>query len=448
MGTVAISVEFTAGTAATLSVTVADTTDYTMNSTISPMTANFDKKTTAQADVATTVTFGKNANNTDATVTAVKVGGATLTAGTDYTLVGNTLTIKKEYLATKSVGSVAVSVEFSAGIAATLSVTVSDTTDYTTNSTVSPTMANFDKKTDSQVDVTTAIIFGKNADNTNATVTAVKVGGATLTAGTDYTLVGNILTIKKEYLATKAVGSVEVSVEFSAGTAATLTVTVSDTTIVPMSITSKTITNYDFSTVYATQAKLVSKPVTVGDFTGNRKDFTIVVGGERIPIYINWALSTDFPRGAAMGSVVESHIQDYFFQKYGINGFAIRTVSAYGFDETFEISTFQTGSTASFTLEGADSAYFFEQTSAQGTNDNTTKNRTFTISDGTKTVTIIFEYEYMDMDDLVSDINYYLNNAGVAVTAEKVNTSQFKLTSTGGTGELIIDGVNKADFFE
>ncbi|OZI13465.1 hypothetical protein CEW92_01125 [Bacillaceae bacterium SAS-127] len=225
----------------------------------------------------------------------------------------------------------------------------------------------------------------------------------------------------------------------------TFTVTV---TSAPESITSKSIMNLDFSTVQATQAKLVSKPVTVGDFTGNRKDFTIVIEGERIPIYVYWALSTDFPKGAAMGSVVESHIQDYFYQKYGVNGFSIRTVAAFGFDDTFQISTFQPGSASSFTLEGKDWSYFFEQSSAQGMDTDTSKNRTFTISDGTNGATIQLTSKFATIDELVNRINNRLTNANVKAKAEKVSTTQFKITLTSDQGNLVIGGMNKEDFFE
>ncbi|PAQ13251.1 hypothetical protein CD798_15970 [Bacillaceae bacterium SAOS 7] len=223
----------------------------------------------------------------------------------------------------------------------------------------------------------------------------------------------------------------------------TFTVNVTST---PTSITSKSITNLDFSTVQATQAKLVSKPVTLGDFTGNRKDFTIVVGGERIPISIYWPLSTDFSKGAAMGSVVDSHIQDYFYQKYGNNGFSIRTVGAFGFDDTFQINTFQTGSASSFTLEGKDWSYFFEQSSAQGTDIDTSKNRTFTISDGTATATIQLTSKFETIDALINHINNRLTNAGVKANVEKVGTSQFKISPTA-TGSIVLGGANKNDFF-
>ncbi|USK70053.1 hypothetical protein [Peribacillus asahii] len=214
------------------------------------------------------------------------------------------------------------------------------------------------------------------------------------------------------------------------------------------SIISKTITNFDFSTVYATQAKLVSKTVTVGDFTGNRKDFTIVVGGERIPIYIDWALSKDFSKGAAMGGVVESHIQQYYLDKGGINALMNRPIYASGTTDTFQISAFQSGSASSFALEGKDWSYFFDQQTAQGTDMDTSKNRTFTVNDGTNIATIQLTSSFTTIDALVDRINNRLTNASVKAKAEKISEKQFKITSTSTAGKLIIDGMNKADFFE
>ncbi|MEK5531559.1 hypothetical protein MKX79_19505 [Viridibacillus sp. FSL R5-0468] len=219
-------------------------------------------------------------------------------------------------------------------------------------------------------------------------------------------------------------------------------------TVVPMAITSKMITNFDYSTVNGTQAKLVSKPVTLSDFTGNRKDFTIVIGSDRIPIYVSWALSTDFSKGASMGSVVESHIQDFYYKKGGANGILNRPIAAFGFEDTFQISAFQQGSASSFTLVGADWSYFFEQSSGLGTDTDTSKNRTFTIKDGTTTANIQLTSNFVTIDDLVNHINNRLISTGVKAQAEKVNIAQFKITSTSSTGNIIIDGVNKADFFE
>jgi|GEM_PF-1278921 Bacterial surface proteins containing Ig-like domains len=90
---------------------------------ISPTTADFDKKVSAQADVETTITW-----NSAASVASVKNGEDTLTETTDYTVSGSTLTIKKEYLETLDDGATSLSVEFNAGSVATLLITINNTT--------------------------------------------------------------------------------------------------------------------------------------------------------------------------------------------------------------------------------------------------------------------------------------------------------------------------------
>ncbi|WP_339302309.1 X2-like carbohydrate binding domain-containing protein [Paenibacillus sp. FSL H7-0737] len=99
-----------------------DTTTPVSNSTITPTTASFDKKTANQADVAVTLTLNGN------TLSTIKNGTATLVASTDYTVSGSTVTIKKEYLATQALGSTTLTFEFSAGTTQSLVVTIADTT--------------------------------------------------------------------------------------------------------------------------------------------------------------------------------------------------------------------------------------------------------------------------------------------------------------------------------
>jgi len=89
---------------------------------ISPVSVNFDKKVSAQADVRTTMTLNGN------TLTSVANGLTLLTLGTDYTVVGNTVTILKAYLANQSVGTTNLIFTFSGGATQTLAITVSETT--------------------------------------------------------------------------------------------------------------------------------------------------------------------------------------------------------------------------------------------------------------------------------------------------------------------------------
>jgi uncharacterized repeat protein (TIGR02543 family) len=92
------------------------------------------------------------------------------------------------------------------------------------NALISPANAAFDKNPANQKDVSTTITW-----NDAASVTDVKAGGASIGAG-NYNVSGNILTIKKEYLASQAVGDLALTVEFKAGDPARLTITISDTT--------------------------------------------------------------------------------------------------------------------------------------------------------------------------------------------------------------------------
>jgi len=91
------------------------------NSTISPSSASFDKKTANQADIVVTMTLNGN------TLSGIKNGSAALVSGTDYTVSGTTVTIKKGYLAAQAVGTTNLTFDFSAGIDPVLAITVVNT---------------------------------------------------------------------------------------------------------------------------------------------------------------------------------------------------------------------------------------------------------------------------------------------------------------------------------
>lgn|GEM_PF-466332 len=92
------------------------------SSAISPKTASFDKKPANQADVSTTLTLNGN------TLVGIANGGKALTAGTDYTVAGSSVTIKKSYLAGLPVGTAQLAFSFSGGAPQTLTINVTDTT--------------------------------------------------------------------------------------------------------------------------------------------------------------------------------------------------------------------------------------------------------------------------------------------------------------------------------
>jgi hypothetical protein len=93
------------------------------------------------------------------------------------------------------------------------------------SATIEPTIIAFDKDETEQANVIITITW-----NSATSITAVKKGNDALTVDADYTVEGSTLTINKEYLAAQDAGQVVLSIEFDKGNAATLTITVNDTT--------------------------------------------------------------------------------------------------------------------------------------------------------------------------------------------------------------------------
>lgn len=93
-----------------------------------------------------------------------------------------------------------------------------------------PATADFDKKLVNQADVRVEVQWW----NSVQTITGVKSGDSNLAAGEDYNFNGDstngyFLTIKKEYLAKQPEGPLVLTVEFSLGSSAQLTINIADT---------------------------------------------------------------------------------------------------------------------------------------------------------------------------------------------------------------------------
>lgn len=93
------------------------------DSSITPASASFDKKTSMQTDITVNIIFNGN------TLNVVKKGTTPLTAN-DYMLADNTLTIRKSYLASLPIGNTTLTFDFSNGVDTTFVVNVSDTTPF------------------------------------------------------------------------------------------------------------------------------------------------------------------------------------------------------------------------------------------------------------------------------------------------------------------------------
>ena len=212
------------------------------------------------------------------------------------------------------------------------------------------------------------------------------------------------------------------------------------------SFVSKSIQNLDFSTKYATSAMLVGKTLTTSQFAQAPKSFALEVatseGTKTLPITLNWNLSTEVPWGDGISGVINSYAQ----MKFGFYDYPLVSWKNSNDEKAFNVVALATGSNVKLKATGLDASYFFEDLSTQGTDEDTSKNRTFTVSDGTNSATILLDWGFSGIEEIVETINYYLTSGNVSVTAEKVNNTQFKFTSTGGI--LVIDGNDKSEFFE
>ncbi|GIP30349.1 hypothetical protein J23TS9_54790 [Paenibacillus sp. J23TS9] len=214
----------------------------------------------------------------------------------------------------------------------------------------------------------------------------------------------------------------------------------------PETITSKAVSDFDFSTIDATQARGESFQVQTTDFQSATKHFTISDGKITIPIDLTWNVpQNEFTKGQIMGSVVDSFIQDYC-NAHGIN-LGNRTLGAVGFGNTFSIFAFSTGSASSVTLGGPDWQYFFSQRQYNGNDIDHSRNRTFNVSDGEHTAIVTLDRQYAGMEALVEAINSQLQGASVAAAAETVNANQFRLVAKSADIALSVSGADQEQFF-
>jgi hypothetical protein len=222
---------------------------------------------------------------------------------------------------------------------------------------------------------------------------------------------------------------------------------------VPETLSSIAVINFNYSTLFATQARIESKAITTSNFNkseGKNKVFNVTdSSGNTILIDLWWnipALVNDQPATYAtvVGSAVESYIQQYFVDKGGA-ALMNRTLWASGSGDKFSIGAFGVGPTGKITITGKDASYFFDTLEATGTNEDHSPNRTFTINDGTTIATIALDTSYTGISQLVSDINSMLTTS--QASAVKINETQFKLVTKTKGIHLTIGGTNRSDFF-
>jgi hypothetical protein len=157
------------------------------------------------------------------TVSSISDGTKTLLKDTDYTLTDNTYTFKKEYLAAQINGAVTLTFNMSSGINPSVAITVSGV--LPGDAAVTPTTADFVKT--SPADLLFMLTLS------GRTLTKISCESTDLVINTDYTVSGNVVTIKKEYLGGKDVGEIGLTFVMSGGTSPIATIAVSEDLTAP-----------------------------------------------------------------------------------------------------------------------------------------------------------------------------------------------------------------------
>lgn len=236
------------------------------NATITPTTATFDKYTANQADIVITI------NSNGSTLKSLHIGSTSLAANTDYSINGNTLTIKKIFLSNLSVGEHQITLDFDKGKDPVLKVTVVDTTpNPNPDASITPINTSFDKASNKQSDITvTLALNGKQ-------LVSITNGTTSLKENRDYTVANNgtTVTLLKSYLASLATGEYTLIFQFSSGSSSSLALKVIDTTT-PISTETLTIQAFNGSTSTTTSGLSPKfKIINNGDSSIDLADVTL-----------------------------------------------------------------------------------------------------------------------------------------------------------------------------
>lgn len=162
-----------------------------------------------------------NVSMKEGSISGVEVGGKKLSSG-DYTISGNTVTIKASYLKKQELAKYSCRILTTGGNQPKFNLTVSDSS--IPKPVISPEIISVDvnPKKCSDVDIT--------MDRKTSEFRGIIADGKTLAEGTDYTVSGDTVTLKRTYLKTLSAGIVTLTFDFYEGEDRELTINVSDTT--------------------------------------------------------------------------------------------------------------------------------------------------------------------------------------------------------------------------
>lgn len=191
--------------------------------------AKMEKKNIVNTTDKSTYTFDRsksgdvvvNVSMKEGSISGVEVGGKKLSSD-DYTISGNTVTIKASYLKKQELAKYSCRILTTGGNQPKFNLTVSDSS--IPKPVISPEIISVDvnPKKCSDVDIT--------MDRKTSEFRDIVADGNALAEGTDYTVSGDTVTLKSAYLKTLSAGIVTLTFDFYEGEDRELTINVSDTT--------------------------------------------------------------------------------------------------------------------------------------------------------------------------------------------------------------------------
>jgi hypothetical protein len=225
VGNTTLTFKFSGGKDQTLTISVVDTTpavDIAAIEGVTPPVKNAAPVTTiTETDQYTGTVTWRPDDNSFAAATAYTTT-ITLTPKTGYTLEG----VTENYFTVA--GATSVTNEANSGI-----ITAVFPATEPLSSTISPNSVTFDLYSGSSnyADISVALVLNENA------LTGIYNGSTELIADTDYTVSGTTATILTSYLEALSEGDTNLTLKFSEGDDQVLTVSVSDTTPIPITMT-------------------------------------------------------------------------------------------------------------------------------------------------------------------------------------------------------------------
>lgn len=209
---------------------------------------------------------------------------------------------------------------------------------------------------------------------------------------------------------------------------------------VPASATSKIITDLDFTNTPGTPARIISDSISDFDFG------TSIYASADIDIFdgVVTAYVTLNKNYSDMTELVDDF--NTKLSSYNVNVKAV-VVDA----NHFELQSKTIGPGNRFSLGSTDVSRQLitgDQVVIDGSL-GTSKNKSFTISDGVDVATVTLTTSMNDMDDLVTAINSAMTTAQVNILASVKDGDEFTLTTdtTGQTAAISLGGANASDFF-